>query len=83
MTLFPVPYDDETDLEENPGSQKLVNEQELLDSHLMVWSFLILSLSCMSNIAGVWPPSDLSDSARYSLLHPCRNHHLENGYPGV
>ena len=36
VTLFPVPYDNDTDIEENPGSQKLVEEQELQDSHLMV-----------------------------------------------
>ena len=35
-TLFPVAYDDKTDLEENPGSQKLVDEQELLESYLKV-----------------------------------------------
>ena len=36
VTLFPVPYDNDTDIEENPGSQKLVEEQELQDLHLMV-----------------------------------------------
>ena len=36
VTLFPVPYDEESDLVENPGSLKLVDEEELQNSHLTV-----------------------------------------------